>query len=129
MEFEEIASHFGYSLGIGTIPVKRFRTQPMRRRDGKMVRKEIVIADDSIAISSRNYQKLISQIEGKTGRTHLELPDATVTETGALQRREQGPFRAGRVELHALHVAHPAVSGFDRASIAGGISIFRLVYV
>jgi ribonuclease R len=37
----------------------------MRRRDGKMVRKEIVIADDSIAISSRNYQKLIAQIEGK----------------------------------------------------------------
>ncbi|MGA2877925.1 MAG: VacB/RNase II family 3'-5' exoribonuclease [Bryobacteraceae bacterium] len=65
MEFEEIATHFGYSLGIGAIPVKRFRTQPMRRRDGKMVRKEIVIADDSIAISSRNYQKLIAQIEGK----------------------------------------------------------------
>jgi ribonuclease R len=65
MEFEEIATHFGYSLGIGAVPVKRFRTQPMRRRDGKMVRKEIVIADDNIAISSRNYQKLIAQIEGK----------------------------------------------------------------
>jgi ribonuclease R len=65
MEFEEIATHFGYSLGIGAIPVKRFRTQPMRRRDGKMVRKEIVIADDSLSISSRNYQKLIAQIEGK----------------------------------------------------------------
>ena len=24
MEFEEIAAHFGYSLGIGAIPVKRF---------------------------------------------------------------------------------------------------------
>jgi ribonuclease R len=65
MEFEEIATHFGYSLGIGAVPVKRFRTQPMRRRDGKMVRKEIVIADDSLSISSRNYQKLIAQIEGK----------------------------------------------------------------
>ncbi len=65
LEFEEIATHFGYSLGIGAVPVKRFRTQPMRRRDGKMVRKEIVIADDSVAISSRNYQKLIAQIEGK----------------------------------------------------------------
>jgi ribonuclease R len=65
MEFEEIATHFGYSLGIGAIPIKRFRTQPMRRRDGKMVRKEIVIAEDSVAISSRNYQKLIAQIEGK----------------------------------------------------------------
>ena len=65
LEFEEIATHFGYSLGIGAVPVKRFRTQPMRRRDGKMVRKEIVIADDSLSISSRNYQKLIAQIEGK----------------------------------------------------------------
>jgi ribonuclease R len=64
MEFEEIATHFGYSLGIGAIPIKRFRTQPMRRRDGKMVRKEIVLAEDSVAISSRNYQKLIAQIEG-----------------------------------------------------------------
>ena len=26
MEFEEIATHFGYSLGIGAVPVKRFRT-------------------------------------------------------------------------------------------------------
>jgi len=64
MEFEEIATHFGYSLGIGAIPVKRFRT-PMRRRDGKMVQRDIVLASDSIAISSRNYQKLIAQIEGK----------------------------------------------------------------
>ncbi len=65
LEFEEIATHFGYSLGIGAIPVKRFRTQPMRRRDGKLVRKEIEIADSSLSISSRNYQKLIAQIEGK----------------------------------------------------------------
>jgi ribonuclease R len=65
LEFEEIATHFGYSLGIGAVPVKRFRTTPMRRRDGKMVRKEIVLADDSVSISSRNYQKLIAQIEGK----------------------------------------------------------------
>jgi ribonuclease R len=64
MEFEEIATHFGYSLGIGAIPVKRFRA-PMRGRDGKMVRREIVLASDSVNISSRNYQKLIAQIEGK----------------------------------------------------------------
>jgi len=65
LEFEEIATHFGYSLGIGALPVKRFRTTPMRRRDGKMVRRDIVLPSDSVAISSRNYQKLIAQIEGK----------------------------------------------------------------
>ena len=64
MEFEEIATHFGYSLGIGALPVKRFRVAD-RGRDGRRGRKEVVLADDSVAISSRNYQKLIAQIEGK----------------------------------------------------------------
>jgi len=44
--------------------VKRFRT-PMRRRDGKIVQRDVVIASDSVAVTSRNYQKLIAQIEGK----------------------------------------------------------------
>ena len=64
MEFEEIATHFGYSLGLGALPVKRFRTA-QRTRDGRMIRKEIVLADDNLAISPRNYQKLIAQVEGK----------------------------------------------------------------
>src|SRR5207237_8417738 len=33
MEFEEVAAHFGYSLGIGAKPVKRFRATE-RQRDG-----------------------------------------------------------------------------------------------
>src|ERR1039457_2095471 len=33
MEFEEVAAHFGYSLGVGAIPVKRFGITD-RRRDG-----------------------------------------------------------------------------------------------
>ncbi len=64
MEFEEIAMHFGYSLGLGALPVKRFRTA-QRTRDGRMIRKEIVLADDNLAISPRNYQKLIAKVEGK----------------------------------------------------------------
>ncbi|MBZ5609603.1 MAG: VacB/RNase II family 3'-5' exoribonuclease [Acidobacteriia bacterium] len=64
MEFEEIAAHFGYSLGIGAIPVKRFRVAE-RGRDGRTVRKVVETADDSLAISPRNYQKLVAKIEGK----------------------------------------------------------------
>ena len=64
MEFEEIATHFGYSLGLGALPVKRFRTA-QRTRDGRTIRKEIVLADDRLVISPRNYQKLIAQVEGK----------------------------------------------------------------
>ena len=64
MEFEEIAAHFGYSLGIGAIPVRRFPVVD-RRRDGSRVRKDITIARNDIDLSSRNYQRLIAKIAGK----------------------------------------------------------------
>jgi len=101
LEFEEIATHFGYSLGIGAVPVKRFRTQPMRRRDGKMVRKGIVIADDSLAISSRNYQKLIAQIEGK--------PEERILSYLMLRSLKQARYSAqnkGHFALAALSYTH-----------------------
>jgi len=64
MEFEEIAAHFGYSLGIGAIPVKKFRIVE-RGRDGRKVRSDVVMAADNLSLTSRNYQKLIAKIEGK----------------------------------------------------------------
>jgi ribonuclease R len=64
MEFEEVAAHFGYSLGVGAIPVKRFRYSD-KRRDGSKQRREIVMADDGIKISPRNYQRLVAKVEGK----------------------------------------------------------------
>src|ERR1700676_69383 len=64
MDFEEIASHFGYSLGIGALPVKRFKVQE-RGRDGRKRQTHIVLADENMSITSRNYQKLIAKIEGK----------------------------------------------------------------
>ena len=64
MEFEEIAAHFGHSLGIGAIPVKRFSVVN-RRRDGSKVRRDIVLAEPSLAVSSRHYQRLVERIEGK----------------------------------------------------------------
>ncbi len=69
MEFEEIAAHFGYSLGIGAIPVKRFpvvdRSRQGRTHGGRTVRKDIVLPRDDFNISSRNYQRLIAKIAGK----------------------------------------------------------------
>jgi ribonuclease R len=64
MDFEEIAVHFGYSLGIGAIPVKRFPVVE-RRRDGRRVRKDVVMAREDFKISSRHYQRLIAKIAGK----------------------------------------------------------------
>ncbi|MFL6447247.1 MAG: ribonuclease R family protein [Bryobacteraceae bacterium] len=63
LSFEEIASHYGYSLGVGAIPVKRFPVAE-KRRDGRKVRKERVMPQENFDISSRNYQKLIAKIAG-----------------------------------------------------------------
>jgi ribonuclease R len=63
MDFEDLAATFGYSLGIGAIPVKRHSIVE-RKRDGRKVRRDIALPAE-INISSRNYQKLIRQIEGK----------------------------------------------------------------
>ncbi len=64
MEFEEVAAHFGYSLGIGAIPVKKFGMTD-RHRDGGKRRREIVLAEAAVPISSRHYQRLVGKIEGK----------------------------------------------------------------
>ncbi len=63
-DFEEIAAHFGYSLGIGALPVKRFAVVK-RHRDGRKTRRDVVLPSENFSISSRNYQKLIKQIAGK----------------------------------------------------------------
>src|SRR5450432_4472005 len=64
MEFEEVAAHFGYSLGIGAIPVKKFGFTD-KRRDGSKKRSEVVLPRGDLNISSRHYQKLVAKIEGK----------------------------------------------------------------
>jgi ribonuclease R len=64
MEFEEVAAHFGYSLGVGAIPVKKF-AHTDRHRDGSRRRREIVMAEPDLAVSSRLYQRLVDKIEGK----------------------------------------------------------------
>ena len=63
MEFEEVATHFGYSLGIGALRVKRFNVA-VRGRDGRKTRQTVETPGD-IHISPRNYQKLVAKIEGK----------------------------------------------------------------
>jgi len=64
MEFEEIAGTFGYSLGIGPLPVRRFPVGGRRARFGRKQQTVELPAGD-IAITSRNYQRLTDQIAGK----------------------------------------------------------------
>ena len=64
LEFEEVAAHFGYSLGVGAIPVKKFAFTD-KRRDGSKKRSEVILPRGDVNISSRHYQKLVARIEGK----------------------------------------------------------------
>ena len=64
MDFEEIAASFGYSMIGGPMPVKRFKMVDTKH-DGRKVRKDLVLADERFSVTSRNYQKLVSKIEGK----------------------------------------------------------------
>ena len=66
VEFEELAASFGYSLGLGALPVKRVVTKSDRRdaqRAGRQARAHEVAED--IAVTPKMYQKLAGRIEGK----------------------------------------------------------------
>jgi ribonuclease R len=66
VQFEELAAAFGYSLGLGALPVKRVQTRGDRRdaqRSGRNVRTYEVPED--IPVTPRMYQKLAAKIEGK----------------------------------------------------------------
>ena len=66
VQFEELAASFGYSLGLGALPVKRVQTRGDRRdaqRSGRQVRTYEIPED--IAVTPKMYQKLAARIEGK----------------------------------------------------------------
>jgi ribonuclease R len=66
VEFEETAAAFGYSLGLGSLPVRTFSTRGERRErhgSGRNPRRHEV--PDEIAITPRMYQKLTAKIAGK----------------------------------------------------------------
>jgi ribonuclease R len=63
-DFEQIAAHYGYSLGVGAIPVKRFPVVN-KRRDGRKTHRDIELPRGDLNISSRNYQRLIAKIAGR----------------------------------------------------------------
>jgi ribonuclease R len=65
-EFETIAATFGYSLGVGALPIQRVQMKADRRAaygTGKRVR-ELEIPQD-VHITPRMYQKLTEKIAGK----------------------------------------------------------------
>jgi ribonuclease R len=99
MEFEEIAAQFGYSLGVGAIPVERHRYRE-RKAHGRKLYKEVVMPGE-IAISSKAYQHLVAQIEGK--------PEERILSYLMLRSLKQARYseeNTGHFALAASHYTH-----------------------
>ena len=65
--FEEIAAHFGYSLGVGALPIKRVELRGDRRdrrRSGGSDKRMREIPED-ILVTPQMYQKLTERLAGK----------------------------------------------------------------
>ena len=96
MDFEEVAAQFGYSLGVGAIPVSRHRYKD-RAADGRKVHKEAVIPKE-IKLSSKAYQKLVAKIEGK--------PEERILSYLMLRSLKQARYSEENVGHFALAAAH-----------------------
>ena len=109
LEFEQIAAGFGYSLGVGALPVKRFRytddRRPRRREGhgdrGGQRRQEIEIPED-IAVIPRMYQKLAKKIAG--------TPEERIVSYLMLRSLKQARYSEENVGHFAL--ATPAYTHF-----------------
>ncbi len=65
-DFETIAATFGYSLGVGALPVKRVQLKAERRdRYGSGRQAKTIELPEEVHITPRMYQKLTQKIAGK----------------------------------------------------------------
>ncbi len=66
VEFEELAAGFGFSLGLGPLPVRRVQTRGERREaHGRGRNPRMHEVPEDIEVTPRMYQKLAARIEGK----------------------------------------------------------------
>jgi len=99
LEFEEIAAQFGYSLGVGAIPVQRHRYRE-RKAQGRKAYKEVTLPED-IPVSPRAYQQLVAKIEGK--------PEERILSYLMLRSLKQARYseeNTGHFALAASHYTH-----------------------
>jgi ribonuclease R len=65
-DFETIAAKFGYSLGVGPLPVKRMTMRSERREHrGTGRRAQVIEVPEEVHLTPRMYQKLTQKIAGK----------------------------------------------------------------
>jgi ribonuclease R len=103
MEFEDIAAQFGYSLGVGAIPVTKHRYKE-RRAEGRLAQKvthKEVVLPGTVKISSRAYQRLVEKIEGKTEERILSY-----LMLRSLKQARYSAENTGHFALAASHYTH-----------------------
>jgi ribonuclease R len=65
-DFETIAASFGYSLGVGALPIKRVQTRGDKRSHyGSGRQAPTVELPEEVHVTPRMYQKLVQKIAGK----------------------------------------------------------------
>ena len=65
-EFETLAASFGYSLGVGALPIKRVQTKGDKRHYRESGRQAPTIElPEEVHVTPRMYQKLVQKISGK----------------------------------------------------------------
>jgi ribonuclease R len=92
--FEEIAAHFGYSLGVGALPVKRFELRGDKRermRHGGRDKRMTEISED-IAVTPQMYQKLTERLAGKPEERILTYLMLRSLKQARYSERNEGHF-------------------------------------
>ncbi len=100
MDFEEVASHFGYSLGGEAVAVRKFRNVE-RKRDGRKVYTDVVLPSENLTVTSRNYQKLVAKLAGKPEERIL-----TYLMLRSLKQARYSEINAGHFALAAESYTH-----------------------
>ena len=99
MEFEDIAAQFGYSLGVGSVPVSRHRYHE-KKTQGRKVHKDVMLPGE-IKVPSKAYQRLVAKIEG--------TPEERILSYLMLRSLKQARYSAentGHFALAASHYTH-----------------------
>ena len=92
-DFENIAAAFGYSLGVGALPVKRVQFKAERRErygSGRGARTQEIPED--VHITPRMYQKLTEKISGKPEERILSYLMLRSLKQARYSERNEGHF-------------------------------------
>ena len=93
VEFEETAAAFGYSLGVGNLPVRKFQMKSERREQhgrGRNPRQHEIPED--IHVSPRMYQRLTAKIAGKPEERILSYLMLRSLKQARYSERNEGHF-------------------------------------